>query len=77
MLDKRPTTPTLAPVILPDGEVASSYVCKPELHHTAAPPMLQPIKDPATEEKEVMCHVMSWMLFRMLVHRLNTNYYVI
>lgn len=56
MLDKRPTTPTLAPVILPDGEVASSYVCKPELHHTAAPPMLQPIKDPATEEKEAVIY---------------------
>ena len=52
MLDKQPATPTLAPIILPDKEIPSSYICKAELHHTA-PPVLQPIKDPATEEKEV------------------------
>ena len=64
MLDKQPATPTLGPIILPDMEVLSSYVCIPELHHTASPPvLLQPIKDPATEEKEVMCDVMSWVLF--------------
>ena len=67
MLDKQPATPTLAPVILPDKEVPGSYVYKPELHHTALPPvLLQPIKDPATEEKEVICHVMSCDAFSCL-----------
>ena len=52
MLEKQPTTPTAAPVIIPSNEVPDSYMLKPEQHHSA-PPVIQPIKDPATEEKEV------------------------
>ena len=54
LLDKQPTTPkSITPVILPEKEVSNSYVTKPEQHHTAPPPVLQPIKDSVTEEKEV------------------------
>jgi len=54
MLEKQPTTPTLNlnPVILPGTEVSKGFIIKPEQHHTP-PPVLQPIKDSATEEKEV------------------------
>lgn len=55
MLEKQPATPTstaAAPIIIPNKEVATSFMYKPEQYHTA-PPVLQPYKDPATEEKEV------------------------
>ena len=52
MLEKQPATPTAAPVIIPSKEVLDSYMLKPEQHHSASP-VIQPIKDPATEEKEV------------------------
>lgn len=52
MLEKQPTTPTLNPVILPEVEVSKSFIIKPEQYHTP-PSVLQPIKDPVTEEKEV------------------------
>ena len=58
MLDKQSATPNATPVILPRKEVANSFITKPEQHRTTAPPLLQPIKDPATEEKEVWLDVM-------------------
>lgn len=55
MLDKQPATPTIAanPVILPEREIVNSFITKPEQHQSTAPLLLQPIKDSATEEKEV------------------------
>lgn len=52
MLEKQPAMPTAAPVIIPTKEAPDSYMYKPEQYHSA-PPVIQPIKDPATEEKEV------------------------